>query len=147
MATSKIGENLRSYLAASTNINAIVGGSTSVNNARIYNNEEPSASSTTYLWFVRNRETQEQLLNGTYSQLIETAFDIECVHRGRQATADDLADKVKARLKSAAVGTTMGNDPTRAVTFEDHDEDYIPRNAREEGYSIHAIRCIIWHTT
>lgn len=147
MATSKIGQNLRSYLAASTDVNAIVGGSSATNNARIFNNEEPPQSATNWIWFIRSREEQEQLLNGTYSNIIETEFDIECTVKGKQATADDLADKVKARLKAAAVGTTMGDDPTRACTFEDHDEDYIPRTARNEGYSIAAIRAVIYHTT
>ena len=147
MATSKIGENFRSYLAASTDINAIVGGSSSVNNARIFNNEEPNQTAANWIWFIRSREEQEQLLDGTYSQIIETEFDIEAVVKGKQATADDLADKIKARLKTASVGTTMGNDATRACTFEDHDEDYIPRTGRNEGYSIAAIRAVVYHTT
>lgn len=147
MATNRIGINLRSYLAASTAINAVVGGSSNVVNARIFNNEEPPQTASNWIWFIRSRENQEQLLNGTYSQIIETEFDIECVIKGKQADADSLADSVKARLKSASVGTTMGTDATRACVFEDHDEDYIPRTGRNEGYSIAAIRTTIYHTT
>lgn len=147
MATNKIGVNLRSYLAASTDVNAIVGGSSSATNARIYSNEEPQQGSSAWVWMQRTREEQEQLLDGTYSQIIESEFDLECVIRGTQADADDLADKVKSQLKAATPGSTMGSDPIRAVTYDDHSEDYVPRTGRVDGYSIAVLRATIYHTT
>lgn len=147
MATKKILQNFRTWLAGSSDITNIVGGSSSSAHARIFRGQVPDETANKeYIWFQRQSERQEQLLNGNYVGPIETKLDVECVSLA-SSKADDLADKIKARIKTLQPGSTMGADRIIDASVEDHSDDYIPKNAQDAGFHVPAMVVTIWHTT
>lgn len=130
-------EDLKTYLVASTSINAVVAG-------RVHYNWAPQTSSYPRIWLQR-QGTEEELDMAGNGGLASTSFILECSSTGL-SEAYSLADKVRARLHGAS--GALGNTTARLVTVTDQDEDYFPRsNDADDAVHVAALNVSIWHLT
>ena len=143
MATQLVTNNLHDYLVASSSIAATVGSS---NAARVHVNKIPQEDGRPFIWLQRSGRNRERLLDGTPVGPIETTYDIECIHT-TAGNADGLADDVTEWLEALRPGSTMGSDVIRGSEVSDQSDDYVPRNARDDGLHLSSLRFSVWHTT
>lgn len=140
-----IGEDLRTYVVASTTVNAIIGGSTASTLARMFQSHVPEGAAYPLIWFERASENDELGLDGS-SGPKESIWDFECLTEDEANHAVVLADAVKARLHGYQ--GTMGNAVCKAAFVEDHDDDYqVKAIDSDEGRHLSALQVTVFYTT
>lgn len=132
-----IGQDLRTFITASTSINDVISG-------RMHQNKIDQSSTQDRIWYMRTNEDEALTLDGT-GGLKNTDFDVECISDDA-GTAITLAEKVKERTHG--YNGTVGNQSAQGIFVTDKDDDYIPRtNESDDGNHVAALTVSIWHTT
>ena len=117
-----VAENLRSFLVADANTAAKVG-------TRIYQDSVPQAKSFPFIWFQRTGTDNLRCLGETTNTPFSHTFAVEVISDDI-AQVNPLADLVRARLETAAAGSSsFGAGTVSNVFCEDQADDYLPRGA------------------
>jgi len=137
---ASIGEDLRTFVLASTDVSADVG-------SRMHQNVVPQAQQQTLprIWYRRGGKADDLDLDGTKGQLIATTFDVECIAASVDA-AMDLADVVHDRLHGYR--GSFGGRTVKGCFIDDQDDDYEPKGiGSDDGLTVAALSLRIFHTT
>lgn len=121
---SSIGENLRTVLAATTGVAALVS-TTSAD--RIHQNIIPKPMVRPAIWYTRAASEAEVDTAGN-NMITDSSWDIEC----QAEDLDDclsLADAVKTELNGKH--GTFGDSSILGAFVTDHDDDYLPKGIGE----------------
>jgi len=117
-----VAENLRAFLVADANTAAKVG-------TRIYQDSVPQAKSFPFIWFQRTGTDNLRCLGETTNTPFSHTFAVEVISDDI-AQVNPLADLVRARLETAAAGSSsFGAGTVSNVFCEDQADDYLPRGA------------------
>lgn len=132
-----IGADLKTYVTASTSVNAVISG-------RMHQNSPPQDSSKPFIWYARSSENQGVTMDGNGDPR-RVEFDVECISTSVSAS-ESLADKVKDRLNGKQ--GTFGNSTVQGSFVSDHSDDYLPKGVGSDG-GLHAatFNVLIWYTT
>ena len=123
---TNIVQDLRTFIAASTPITAIVG-------TRIHYNQLPQDSSREHIWYRLSSDTEDRTLDKA-GGLHDASFDLECSAE-TEDEAQDLSDVIKARLDGYQ--GAAGNASVQAIFMADKDDSYDARLAQDKG--VHTI--------
>jgi len=132
-----LAEDLKTYVTASTSINADISG-------RMHYNRRPQRAVGAFIWYQRQDFSEPLTLDGG-GGLGMTRYDVECGSTNLD-TAYDLADKVRARLHGTS--GTVGATTALGIFVEDQDEDYFLKSIdSDEAINIAALSIIVHHRT
>jgi len=79
-----------------------------------------------FIWFRRASTVQFHLLNGTALDVFTTYFDVEVIGADIDAVQTQ-ADSLKTALQSISPATVVGSTFCKAITVEDHEDDYLSK--------------------
>jgi len=117
-----VAENLRAFIGVDTSIRALA-------DTRIYQDSVPQAKSFPFIWFQRTGTDNLRCLGETTNTPFSHTFAVEVISDDI-AQVNPLADLVRARLETAAAGSSSFGDGTVSNVFcEDQADDYLPRGA------------------
>lgn len=140
---ASIGENLRTFITASTAISDQFDSITDVGVVEQNTIREDAPSPR--IWFQRSQQNEPLDVDGT-GGLVESLWDIE-VHSETSADETlDIADVLKTRLHGHQ--GKLGTQTVQGIFVEDHDDDYLVKgDASENGLHVAALSARIFFAT
>lgn len=130
-----VAQNLRSLLAASTGVSAIVG-------ARIHQGYVPEGQATPRIWLGRSGQETPLTLDSAID-VRKTQFDVEC-HDTDLDVAQQLSDAVRDALHGYR--GDFGDAEAQGIFVDDVSDDYLVKGIGvDEGIELAALTVTVWH--